>query len=140
MDPLIILSQTHKKIAETPLMYQKIMTSINFTDMVEYVKDLDELSREIVLPHFDYEEKEIFPDLLFKGFPDLNKLIEELKEEHKQMNEKLDRIKEMSKKLRDDPAATQKDKEKLSALCTEITRELVEHGQKEDEKLFPLLK
>jgi iron-sulfur cluster repair protein YtfE (RIC family) len=139
MDPLINLSEAHRKLVEMPLMYQKILTTVNFIDVVEYVKSLNRLFRETLTPHFDFEETQIFPIFISRGDSELESLISALIQEHKQFMEKLAQINELSTKLESDPNTTQKDKDKLVALCTEITQKLTEHAHKEDERLFPYL-
>jgi iron-sulfur cluster repair protein YtfE (RIC family) len=72
-----------------PLMHQKILTIVNFIDLVEYVKNLNKLFRETVSPHFDLEEIQIFPTFIYKGYSELESLISTLLQEHKQIMEKL---------------------------------------------------
>ena len=139
MDPLLNLSEAHRKIAEMPIMYQKIMTTVNFIDVVEYVKSLNKLFRETITPHFDLEETQIFPVFISKGNAELESLVSTLLQEHKQIMEKLAQINELNSQLESNPDTTQKDKDKLVSLCTEITQKLTEHAHKEDEKLFPYL-
>jgi iron-sulfur cluster repair protein YtfE (RIC family) len=140
MDTLINLSEAHKKISEMPVMYQKILTTVNFYNVVEYVKSLNKLFRDTVLPHFDFEEKKIFPVILSKGEVGFQSLISALQQEHKEITGELAQLNELSAKLESNPNATQKEKDKLATLCSEITRELTEHAQKEDERLFPYLR
>lgn len=140
MDALINLSEVHKQISEMPVMYQKILATVNFYNIVGYVKSLNKLFKDIILPHFDFEEKEIFPVVLSKKEMGLQSVISELQQEHKQITEKLSRLNELNSKLKLNRAATQKEKDELTALCTEITQELTNHAQKEDVELFPFLK
>ncbi len=140
MDALINLSEVHKQISEMPVMYQKILATVNFYNIVGYVKSLNKLFEDIILPHFDFEEKEIFPVVLSKKEMGLQSVISELQQEHKQITEKLSRLNELNSKLKLNRAATQKEKDELTALCTEITQELTNHAQKEDVELFPFLK
>lgn len=140
MDPLLNLSEAHRKIAEMPLMYQKILTTVNFIDVVEYVKSLNKLFRETISPHFDFEETQIFPTFISEGDAELGSLISILLQEHKQIMEKLAQVNKLSIKLQSDTNTTQKEKDKLVSLCTEITQKLTEHAHKEDEKLFPYLR
>ena len=139
MDPLLNISAAHRKIAEMPLMYQKILTTVNFIDVVEYVKSLNILFKETLSPHFDFEETQIFPIFISRGDPELESLISILLQEHKQIMGKLAQVNELNAQLGSNPNTTQKDKDKLVSLCTEITQKLTEHAHKEDEKLFPYL-
>lgn len=140
MDPLIDISYVHKKIYELPNMYQKIMETVNFYNVIEYVKSLNKLFADTIVPHFDVEEQEIFPVVLAKEELGLEMLISQLKQEHKQITEKLARLNEVNSKLRLKPALTEKEKDGLIALCTEITQGLTDHAEKEDAKFFPFLK
>ncbi|MDD4894941.1 MAG: hemerythrin domain-containing protein [Candidatus Omnitrophica bacterium] len=140
MDPLINLSQAHQKILEMPAMYSKILGTINFHNAAEYVKSLNKLFKDIVLPHFDFEEKEVFPLVTPEMGQGLQVLVIALKEEHKQIMEELAQLNKLNMKLQTSPDVSQAEKDKLAALCTKITRELTEHAQKEDESLFPYLR
>ena len=132
MDKLIQLSEAHKRILEMPAMYQKVFASANIYNAVAYVKNLNKLFIDTILPHFDFEEKGIFPVVLSKGGAVFESLISTLQQEHKQIIGELARLNELSAKLESNPDATQKEKDELSTLCTEITQELTEHAQKED--------
>jgi iron-sulfur cluster repair protein YtfE (RIC family) len=124
-----------------PLLYQKVLSSFDLYDVVKFAKNLASLYNDTVIPHFDFEEKEIFPPALAKGEAGCQTLIQSLLDEHKEMSDKFIRIKELAQKLGSDPAAAaQKEKDNLAALCNEVCRQLTEHAQKEDEQLFPYLR
>ena len=139
MDPLLDTNEAHRKISEMQMLYRKIMTTVNFIDVVEYVKTLNKLFSETITPHFDLEETQIFPAFISRGNAELESLVSTLLQDHKEIMEKLAQVNELNAKLESNPGATQKDKEKLLSLCTELTQKLTEHAHKEDEKLFPYL-
>ena len=140
MDYSADLTRAHKKISESSPAYRKLAPGIDFPAVVEYIKDLDEMFREIVLPHFDYEDDKLFQEILPLGGPDLILLVEKFKKEHKEIKEKLERVIEISARLWADPAAPQKDKDDLASLCNELIQDLIDHAREEDEKIFPLLR
>jgi iron-sulfur cluster repair protein YtfE (RIC family) len=140
MDPLIDISYVHKRIYELPNMYQKIMESVNFYNVVEYVNGLNKLFKDIIAPHFDLEETQIFPPAFAKEELGLREVISQLLQEHREIVEKLARLNEASSKLELKAAGQQREKDQLTALCTEITQELTNHAQKEDTDFFPFVK
>ena len=139
MDPLLIISPVHKKIQEMPAMYQKILTTVNFYNIAEYVKTLNNFFTEIILPHFDFEERQLFP-VLIGELADSRALIMILLQEHRQFREKLAQVNDLYAELEANPKAQQKEKEEVAKLCGEITQGLSDHALKEDDKLFPLFK
>ncbi|MDD5155056.1 MAG: hemerythrin domain-containing protein [Candidatus Omnitrophica bacterium] len=140
MDPFITISYVHNKIYELPNMYQKILESVSVLNVIEYIKGLNKLFHDLIVAHFDLEEKEIFPAALAKAELGLEKVVSELIQEHKDIIEKLSRLNEADAKLRVKADVTQKEKDDLIALCTEITQRLTNHAQKEDEEFYPFLK
>ncbi len=140
MDTLVNISYVQKQMYELPNMYQKILETVNFYSVVEYVKSLNKLFKETIVPHFELEEREVFPLALSREELGLRGLVSELLQEHRQINEKLARLNELSSKPDFIPKASQGEKDQLTAFCTEITRQLAEHAQKEDAKFYPFLK
>ena len=140
MDPLITVSQDHNKVYEMTNLYQKLLQGVNFFNVVEYVNTLNKLFRDSIIPHFEFEEKEIFPVALSKKNPSLDNIVSELLQEHRQITEKLARLNMVNKNIANNPNATQREKDGLLATCTALTRELANHSQKEDSELYPFLK
>ncbi len=138
MDKLIQISSVHKRISEMPAMYKEIVSNVNFYNPLEYVENLNRIFEDTILPHFEYEEKEIFPLLLARGNTDIGTRVFMLQDEHNKIRGELSRLNELKSKLGASPDI--REKEKLAALCSEITRELNEHASKEDTIIFPLLK
>lgn len=104
----------------------------------ENVLKLNDFFDKEVTQHFLIEENVLFP-IMKKVLPEegLN-ILREIEEEHKPILEKLDAFKKMvipklnfdSKNLR----------EKLVNVCEGVLYSLIPHAEKEDEKLFPLVK
>ena len=138
MDKLIQVSSVHKKISEMLAMYRETLSNINFYDPFAYTESLNRLFKDTILPHFEFEEKEIFPLVSVRGNLDIQATVSILQEEHKRFIDKLNRLNELKAALASN--ADVKEKEKLLSLCNEITRELNEHALKEDTHIFPLLK
>jgi iron-sulfur cluster repair protein YtfE (RIC family) len=139
MDPLLEVSHAHKKVYEMPTVYQKVLSVVNVLNLAEYVKTLNNFFTETILPHFDCEEREIFP-ILISEVADSQPIITLVMQEHEQLREKLRQLNELNSELQANPQATQKQKDVVAGLCNEITRGLTEHAELEDEKLYPLLK
>ncbi|MGD0336863.1 MAG: hemerythrin domain-containing protein [Candidatus Omnitrophota bacterium] len=138
-DPLITVSRAHKAIYEMPNMYEKVFFMVSVFNIAEYVRILKILFTQTLNPHFDFEERKIFP-ILTTEVPDSRTLILTLIQQHTQFKSKLNEVDDMSLALQYDPQATQQEKDQAAAICKEITSGLNEHAQLEDEKLYPLLK
>ena len=140
MDPLITVSQVHYKIYELPNMYQKILQSVNFYNVLEYTKSLNQLFKDTIVPHFEFEENEIFPVAFVRDELRLARVAAELIQEHGKIMEKLAKLNEANAALAGKPDVQQREKDKLTAFCTEITQELTNHAQREDAEFYPFLK
>ena len=140
MDPLITASQVHNKIYEMSNVYQKLLQGVKFFNVTEYVNTLNKLFRDYIIPHFEFEENEIFPVAFSKKEAGFDKIISELLQEHKQIKEKLVRLNLANTNIANNPNATQKEEDDLLAACTGLTRELTNHAQKEDSEFYPFLK
>jgi len=121
-------------------MYQKLLQGVNFFDVVEYIKALNKLFRDSIIPHFEFEENEIFPVAFPKKEVGLDNIVSELLQEHKQIMGRLAQLNAANTNIANNPNATQKEKDALLASCTALTRELANHSQKEDSELYPFLK
>lgn len=139
MHSLLEVSYAHKKAYEMPSVYQKVLSVVNVLNITEYVKTLNILFGETILPHFDAEEREVFP-ILISEVAGSQPIITLVMQEHAQLKEKLSQLNELNNELQANPQATQKDKDVVAGLCSEITQGLLEHAQLEDEELYPLLK
>lgn len=136
-DALLRISGVHKKISELPALYGKVLANVNFYNPVEYAESLEKLFQDSILPHFELEEKKIFPLIFSRGNVEQQKTVMMIEHQHKLILEKLGRLSQMKSGVRESPAG--KDKEKLASLCNELAAELNEHALKEDTILFPLL-
>lgn len=138
MDKLIQVSSVHKRISEMAAMYKEILGNINFYNPLEYTENLNRIFADTILPHFEYEEKELFPLVASKGNADMENRVLALEAEHRKFSEELTRLNDLKSQL--GPSPDVKEKEKLAALCSEIARKLNEHASKEDATIFPFLK
>ena len=138
MDKLIKISGVHKIISEMPAMYKEMLGKINFYNPLEYAQTMNKVFEETILPHFEFEEKEIFPFIYARGSDEVRKIVLIVQEQHKQLAEKMNGAMQLKDKLEEAPDTA--GKEKLAALCSQIAAELNEHALKEDAVLFPLLK
>jgi hemerythrin-like domain-containing protein len=140
MDPLITVSQVHNKIYEMSNMYEKILQGVNPFDVGEYIKGLNQLFRNFIVPHFEFEKNEIFPVALAKKEVGLESIISILLQEHKKIIEQLASLNVANVNIVNNPNSTQEERGHLLASCTALTRELTNHAQKEDSLFYPFFK
>jgi len=138
MDKLIKISSVHKRISEMPQMYKEVLSNVNFFNPLDYTESLNRIFQDTILPHFEFEEKEVFPLLLARANSNIQAAVLVLQNEHEQIKDKLNSLNQLNSELGARPDV--KEKEKLLSLCNEIARELNEHALKEDTTIFPLLK
>lgn len=138
MDKLIRISADHKTISEMPSMYREIISRANFYNPLDYVDSLNKIFKDTILPHFDFEEKEIFPLIIEMGNIDAKAMIPKLNDDHVQFRQRLEQINKIKSGFEIKPDV--RVREELTALCGQITRDLSEHALKEDTIVFPLLK
>jgi hypothetical protein len=137
MDTLFRVTKDHRIISEMLLMYKELLENVSLKDVFTCAEDLDRLFWRTVRPHFLHEETQVFPYFLSQ-FPQIEKDIGILLNEHAQMTRKMQLINELYAGLKkhDDPAQ----KEQMFGLCRELSGELTAHALKEDAAVFALLK
>jgi hemerythrin-like domain-containing protein len=135
MDKLLKIGNDHKIISEMLTVYKELLENVNMIDPLSYAGSLDKIFQETVLPHFESEEKDIFPFFLSKN-PTIANDIVILQAEHERMKREMARINAIVEELKAHDDA--KVKEKLVSLCTELSEELSEHALKEDTTVFSL--
>jgi len=140
MDPLITVSQAHSRIYEMLNIHQRLLQGVKFLNASDYVKTLNKIFTDAVVPHFEFEESEIFPAVFARKDLGLEKIISEFLEEHKQIIKHLAQLSERNAGIMNTPDPTPAEKDNLLASCNILTRELITHAQKEDSDFYPLIK
>jgi len=140
MDPLITVSQAHSRIYEMLNVHQKLLQEVKFLNASEYVKTLNKVFTDAVVPHFEFEESEIFPVVFARKDLGLDKIISEFLEEHKQIIRHLAGLSERNAGIMNTLGPSKEENDNLLASCNMLTREVIAHAQKEDSDFYPLVK
>ncbi len=118
------LIREHHTVEKTLMEYIKIVHqeySKNPSKYKKYINDVFENIKDRLIPHFEFEEKELFPLL------EERQLVEELLKEHKEFIEIIEKAKR------------ERNMEKKIQILEELVKLLKSHGDKENTKILPLL-
>ncbi len=138
MDKLTKEAQAHGKIFETVAFYRKALAKIPYAKTHNTVIEIEQFFADYIPPHFKFEEEEIFPTILEKGTDEEKKLVKDLQQDHDLVLKKLNQFKEVSSKCNSESDKGQIDE--AINLSKDIMQLIMDHAQKEDMALFPLLK
>ena len=127
----------HQKVSEFLTFYREALKAASYGNPSGQVDRLKDLMTPI-RPHFEFEEREIFPAIIKKGSDEHKKLVEALKVEHVDILGKLDKFDSSVRSIGENP-----DYSEVHTVL-ESGKGLVgiiqEHALKEDNELFPHLK
>ncbi len=118
------LIREHYAIEKALMEYMRIVHEEYSKNPAKYRKYINEVFKNIrdrLLPHFEFEEKELFP--LFKGYP----FVEEFLREHKEFTNMIEN------------AIKEQNMEKKLQLLDNLAKILKSHAEKENIKILPLL-
>ncbi len=137
IDPLIRLVKDHENISEF-LEDVGEMDFLHDENAWRKIKPIQEFFQRNIINHFEFEEKNVFPDILLKlATLESVKLILELQKEHGVILTKLwEFLIITSKKI------TPVDKEtstELNSIGRKIIHLLLTHASKEDDSLLPIM-
>lgn len=139
MDIITQLSRDHENILEEAIILKSSILVIK--DIEKAPANLEKISSFFqagVIPHFDFEEKKIFPSLLGSASNEEKELVRVLLEEHASMLREIERFAGLNLKFKS--GATSDLLGELCGLGKEIVDALLSHARKEDKELFPILR
>ena len=137
MDKITRDAKEHGQIFEMMTLFKKVI-EMSVPDVGrDKLKDLRKFFEEDLVSHFDFEEKDLFPIMLEKGTREEKELIRGLQQEHIDMLGKIDQFKELASKY---DFLSAEEKLELVKLSSAIMKAMPPHANKEDNKLFPILK
>ena len=137
MDKITREAKEHDDIMEFIAIYQGALAEISYRGPWNRIKELHNFLNDRIPPHFEFEEKEIFPSLMEKGMDKEKRLVQELLTEHTQIRDKLAKFDTLLSEYSSPPK--EEETYKLSKKVNEILITILEHAQAEDKKLFPIL-
>jgi len=137
MDKITREAKEHDDIMEFIAIYQGALAEISYRGPWNRIKELQNFLNDHIPPHFEFEEKEIFPILMEKGMDKEKRLVQELLTEHTQIRDKLAKFDTLLSEYSSPPK--EEETHKLNEKVNEILRIILEHAQAEDKKLFPIL-
>jgi len=138
MDKLTREAQAHGEILEAVALFKKELAEIYKGKKYNSIIKVGNFFEDTIPEHFEFEEEQIFPDILKKATINEIKLIEDLRQEHIDVLKKLDQFKKISSEC--SPESDSKQIDTAINFSREILQIINDHAYKEDKKLFPLLK
>ena len=138
MDKLTREAQAHGEISEAVALFKKELAEIYKGKKYNSIIKVGNFFEDTIPEHFEFEEEQIFPDILKKATINEIKLIEDLRQEHIDVLKKLDQLKKISSEC--SPESDRKQIDTAINFSREILQIINDHAYKEDKKLFPLLK
>ncbi len=134
MDYLTRSAMEHGQIYESLTVFKKLLDVQN--DTASYVK-MKEFFRDLIVPHFQYEEDELFRMMLKRGTAEEQALTRALSDEHEEILAAFGRFSAIFDLAAAKGAAKNT---QLSELVKAISGLLLEHARKEDKSFYPALK
>lgn len=138
MDKLMQAAEEHGRIFEEMTLFESLLATFSRAWDPDFPGRVRQFFAEVIMPHFAFEEQELFPPVLEQGTGPERKLVRELQMEHIHLLQAMDNFKELLRTLETLPA----DQRPL-AVGKEVRgliRTLLDHARKEDEQFFPLVK
>jgi len=134
MDALSRISREHGQVYEALTVFKKLIEVES--DQASFMK-MREFFRDLVVPHFKFEEDQLFPIMLKYGVSEEKAVTEELLKEHAGIMEAFAKFSAAFDIVVDgdfegNPA--------LKAMTTGIAKMLLDHTHKEDKSFYPNLK
>jgi hemerythrin-like domain-containing protein len=134
MDNLTREALEHKNVTESFTIFRKTIGFFSRPDIEGFKKFLD----DNIIDHFKFEENQLFSVISEKGTAEEKALVRELNAQHVQISGMIRDFGKLFFQCGAHPSEDQKDE--LVKLSSKIIDTLLEHAQREDSKLFPILK
>jgi len=133
MDKLLKEAQEHGKIQESLTFFGNAITSLS-----GYFEEFKSFIDIYIKNHFNFEAKELFPIIVKNGTPKEKNLIQEFLKEHQAILIICNKFNILVEKYGLQPRGTQY--KEIQGIQKKIIESMLVHTQKEDDKLFPILK
>ena len=134
MDKLNRMSLDHGNISEKMTLFNKLCETFKAGEAFKNVERLLKFSDEYIAEHFKFEEEEIFPMISQHGNAKEKKIIQELLEEHIQITNHLDKIKNAV--FTCDSRTNKEQIQEVMLSCKVVINMKINHAKKEDVQLF----
>jgi len=134
MDILVRISMEHGQIYESLAVFKKLLDIQN--DQASFMK-MREFFRDLIVPHFKFEEEKLFPIMLARGTSEEKAVTNEL------LNEHLEIMAVFGKFSAAFDLVAQNGFEgnpELKGMTAEIAKTLLAHTRKEDKSFYPNLR
>ncbi len=137
MDKITKASKDHVMVNESLTIFKNGLQALSHKKPLDRLNKLNIFFQKNAVPHFDFEEKEIFPTILKIGEKEDKHLIRNLQQEHITILDQFDQFNDSisNLKLRID----EKEIQKLIETGKKIIKMILGHAREEDRKVFPSL-
>ncbi|MFH1227492.1 MAG: hemerythrin domain-containing protein [Planctomycetota bacterium] len=128
----------HSQLSEEIGVFKLAMPYVYTSEAFNNVRNVMSFFIDTIAPHFEGEERNLFPVALVLGNMQIKQAVRELQHEHITMLGKMDVLKEVILKL-GFSINDEQVKDEFVRLSKDIIELIILHARKEDEELFPYL-
>ncbi len=132
------LKEQHSQISEGIELFRVSLSYMGGKKAYNNIKKVTDFFDQNVAAHFTYEEQDLFKIILATGDSEIKHLVRELQQEHIVIFAKYNEITDIALK-HGFSFQDEKVKDDFVALSKKIIGLILDHAQKEDEKLIPWL-
>jgi len=132
------VKEDHTKIFEEIELLKIALPLLDIEKKNNYVRKIINFFEKSIIPHFEYEENNLFSMALVIGELEIKQVVRELQQEHILILSKLDKLKDIIFKY-GFSFYDEKVEGEFMGLAKEAIELLLKNARKEDEELFPYL-